>query len=288
MFDGEGNPRYSLLMLYIGPHVSIASSVALAPERAASLGATGFAIFTKNQRVWSAPALDNESIASFKAAMERHGYAPSAVLPHAGYLINPATPDEELMRKSEALFSDEAGRVVALGLDVINIHPGAYKEGEREDGLRRSAAMMDRILDTYPSLRIAVENTAGAGTVLGSTFEELDALISFTRNKDRLGVTLDTAHLFGAGYDVREDITGVMDSFLSRFGRDKLYGMHLNDSKVPLSSHKDRHESLGLGLIGLEPFLQIVRMEAASGIPLVLETPDESRWKDEIATLLPA
>lgn len=286
LFDGEGNPRYSLSMLYIGPHVSIASSVALAPERASALGATGFAIFTKNQRVWSAAALEDESIAAFRTAMERHGYSPDAVLPHAGYLINPATPDEDLRRKSEALFSDEAGRVITLGLSTINIHPGAYKEGERRDGLERSAAMMDRILDAYPTLRIAVENTAGAGTVLGSTFEELDQLISLSRNKDRLGITLDTAHLFGAGYDVKEDITGVMESFLSRFGRDKLYGMHLNDSKVPLSSHKDRHESLGLGLIGMEAFMEIVRMDAADGIPLVLETPDDSRWKDEIATLL--
>ena len=275
-------------MLYIGPHVSIASSVALSPERASALGATGFAIFTKNQRVWNAPPIDEGSISSFRIAMERHGYPSEAVLPHAGYLINPATPDKELMARSEALFLDEAGRVAALGLEVINIHPGAYKEGDRREGLKRSAAMMDRILDTYPGLRIAIENTAGAGTILGSTFEELDQLISFASSKDRLGITLDTAHLFGAGYDVKDDITGVLDSFISRFGKDKLYGMHLNDSKAPLSSNKDRHESLGLGLIGIEPFKEIVRMDAADGIPLVLETPDESRWKDEISLLLHA
>ena len=148
--------------------------------------------------------------------------------------------------------------------------------------------MLDAVLDTYPDLRISVENTAGAGTVLGSEFEELDAILSEARNNDRMGITLDTAHLYGAGYDVKNDIGGVIGSFLSRFGEEKLYGMHLNDSKVPLASHKDRHESLGCGLIGLEPFLEIVRMKAADSIPLILETPDENRWKDEISLLLQA
>ena len=163
-----------------------------------------------------------------------------------------------------------------------------YKEGSREDGMKRSAWMLDQVLSAFPSLRIAIENTAGAGTILGSSFEELDGIISGSACKDRIGITIDTAHLFGAGYDVRNDIQGIMDSFFSRFGKEKLYGMHLNDSKVPLSSRKDRHESLGKGLIGLEPFMEIVRMDEVQGLPLVLETPDESAWAEEIRTLLRA
>ncbi len=273
-------------MLYIGPHVSIASSIAFAPTRAKSFGATGFAIFTKNQRIWSAPPLAEEAISGFKAAMEENGYISKAVLPHAGYLINPATPDKELWVKSKALFEDESDRVLALGLSCINIHPGAFREGKKEDGFKRSAKMLDAVLETRPTLSIAIENTAGAGTILGSTFEELDAIISASRFSERLGITIDTAHLYGAGYDVKNDISSILASFFSRFGKEKLYGMHLNDSKASLSSHKDRHESIGKGLIGKDAFLEIVKMKEVQDIPLILETPDETAWSEEIRLLL--
>ena len=275
-------------MLYIGPHVSIAKDISLAPERAHELGATGFAIFTKNQRVWSAAPLSEESIASFRNTIMKYGYTPRSILPHAGYLINPASPDKELWEKSLGLFLDEAARTVSLSLDTINIHPGAYKEGSKEEGIKRCAAMMDEVLDRTPGLRIAIENTAGAGTILGSSFEELDALLSAAKEKDRIGFTLDTAHLFGSGYDVASDSDGVLDAFASRFGSGKLYGMHLNDSKVPLGSHKDRHESIGKGLIGRDAFLAIVKRTDVQNIPLVLETIDESLWKEEVSLLLSA
>ena len=273
-------------MLYIGPHVSISGSVAFAADRAHELGATGFAIFTKNQRQWKSPALKEEDIAAFKAKLEEYGYTKNAILPHAGYLINPASPDPELRSKSIALFQEEASRLEALGLDVINIHPGAFKEGDRTDGIRRCAAALDEVLSAHPTVRIAVENTAGAGTILGSTFEELDMILSEVKASDRVGFTLDTAHLFGSGYNVRDDVNKVLDEFFSRFSPEKLYGMHLNDSKVPLASNKDRHDSIGLGLIGEECFKAIVRRKEVRGIPLILETPDETRWAEEIKMLL--
>ena len=273
-------------MLYIGPHVSISGSVAFAADRAHELGATGFAIFTKNQRQWKSPALKEEDIAAFKAKLEEYGYTKNAILPHAGYLINPASPDPELRAKSIALFQEEASRLEALGLDVINIHPGAFKEGDRTDGIRRCAAALDEVLSAHPTVRIAVENTAGAGTILGSTFEELDMILSEVKASDRVGFTLDTAHLFGSGYNVRDDVNKVLDEFFSRFSPEKLYGMHLNDSKVPLASNKDRHDSIGLGLIGEECFKAIVRRKEVRGIPLILETPDETRWAEEIKMLL--
>ena len=275
-------------MRFIGPHVSIKENISSAVGRAAALGATGFAIFTKNQRIWHAPQLKDEDAQSFRLEMARHGFMPDAVLPHAGYLINPATPDKELQGKSLALFLDEASRCLRLGLSTINIHPGAYKEGNREDGIRRASEMIDTVLRSTDGIKVAVENTAGAGTILGSSFEELDALLSSAKEKDRIGFTLDTAHLYGAGYDVKEKAEEILDSFASRFGKEKLLGMHLNDSKVPLSSAKDRHESIGLGLIGTEAFHIIVRHPITEGIPLILETPDESRWKAEIEMLITA
>ena len=272
-------------MLYIGPHVSISGSVALAVERAHSLGATGFAMFSKNQRMWKSPAIKDEEINDFKNNMKKYGYSPSAVLPHAGYLINPATPDEELEKKSRELFMLEMERLNKLGLGVINIHPGAYKEGERKDGILRSARMIDSVLEAYPSMRVAVENTAGAGTIIGSKFEELEEILENIKNSDRVGFTLDTAHLYGAGYDVKNNIDGILDSFFARFGN-RLYGMHLNDSKVPLASNKDRHDNLGKGLIGIEAFKEIVRRKEVQDIPLILETPDETLWENEIRELL--
>lgn len=273
-------------MRYIGPHVSISESIALSVTRAHDLGATGFALFTKNQRQWKSAPLKEEDIVAFRRNLENCGYPVKALLPHAGYLINPATPDPELRAKSEALFLDEAARLGQLGIPVINIHPGAYKEGTLSEGIVRCAEMLDKVLDANPDFHIAVENTAGAGTIIGSTFEELETILSNTRNHDRIGFTLDTAHLFGAGYDVKGDPDKVLDDFFSRLGAEKLYGMHLNDSKVPLASNKDRHDNLGCGLIGKEAFLAIVRRKEVQDIPLILETPDESRWGEEIKELL--
>lgn len=275
-------------MLFIGPHVSISGSISLAVERAFALKATGFALFTKNQRQWNCPALEDKDIYLFKENIKKYGYSFKSILPHAGYLINLATPDDALMKKSLDLFLIEAERVTRLGIDRINIHPGAYKEGDRIDGIKRCARMVDIVLDRFPSLSVAIENTAGAGTIIGNTFEDLARILENARNKNRIGFTLDTAHLYGAGFDVKNDIDGILDRFLSIFGRNKLYGMHLNDSKVPLSSNKDRHGNLGLGLIGKEAFLEIVRRDEVQDIPLILETPNEELWSDEIRELLDA
>ncbi|MBQ0071192.1 MAG: deoxyribonuclease IV [Spirochaetales bacterium] len=275
-------------MLYIGPHVSISESIALSVERAHALGATGFALFTKNQRQWKSSPLKEEEIALFQKNLTALGYSPKALLPHAGYLINPATPDPELRAKSEALFLEEVKRLVQLGIDVINIHPGAYKEGSVEEGIQRTSAMLDTVLEANPDFRIAVENTAGAGTILGSSFQELSSILDHVHHQERVGFTLDTAHLFGAGYDVKGDPDKVLDEFFSYFPPEKLYGMHLNDSKVPLASNKDRHDNIGLGLIGKEAFLEIVKRPEVQEKPLILETPDESLWSEEIKELLDA
>lgn len=275
-------------MIFIGPHVSISESVLLSPARAEATGATGFAIFTKNQRVWKAPALKEEDVTAFRNNLKEKGFCPEAVLPHAGYLINPATPDEALWEKSLSLFLEEASRTARLGLGKINIHPGAYKEGDRKDGILRAARMTDKVLEETDGVSIAIENTAGAGTILGSSFEELDMLLDAVKYPERTGFTLDTAHLYGAGYDVKGDPASILDSFCARFGSEKLFGMHLNDSMVALGSRKDRHAPLGEGYIGKEAFLEIVRHPATDDIPLILETPDEAKWPEEVSYLLSA
>ena len=273
-------------MLYIGPHTSISGSVGNAPSRAHSLGATGFAIFTRNQRTWAIKPLSVEDSDLFKAEMEKYGYTKECVLPHAGYLINPATYKEDLWEKSRNLLLEEGRRTLQLGLDNINLHPGAYTDGTPEDGMKRTARMLDEVLDELPGLTLCLENTAGSGTILGSTFEELSTILDHARNKDRIGFCLDTAHLCGSGYDVKNGIEKIMEDFEKRFGKDKLLGMHINDSKVPLSSKKDRHAPLGQGEIGMDAFKRLVRLDIVQNKPLVLETPDETRWPMEINTLL--
>lgn len=273
-------------MLFIGPHVSISGSIDQSLDRAKALGATGFALFTKNQRQWNSKPLSAEEISLFKSKLDEYGYTKNSLLPHAGYLINPASPDEELRAKSLNLFLEEANRLELLGLNIINIHPGAYKEGDSIDGIKRTSTMLDEVLSAHPNIKIAVENTAGAGTILGSTFEELALILENVKQRDRVGFTLDTAHLYGAGFDVKNEINTILDKFFSIFGEEKLYGMHLNDSKVPLSSHKDRHDNLGVGLIGKPAFLEIVRRKEVQDIPLILETPNEELWAGEIAELL--
>ena len=273
-------------MLYIGPHTSISGSVGNAPSRAHALGATGFAIFTRNQRTWAIKPLSEEDSDLFRSEMQRLGYTKDAVLPHAGYLINPATCRDELWAKSRDLLIEEGSRTLQLGLDKINLHPGAYTEGTPHEGMKRTALMLDEVLDRLPGLTLVVENTAGSGTVLGSRFEELSEILDNARNRDRIRFCLDTAHLCGAGYDVRNGIERIMEEFASRFGADRLAGMHINDSKVPLASRKDRHAPLGQGEIGLDAFRRLVRLDIVDGKPLILETPDETRWPDEISTLL--
>lgn len=274
-------------MLLIGPHVSIAKDISLAVERAHEKGATGFAIFTKNQKVWSAKPLEKGSIEKFRKNLEKYSYLTSSILPHAGYLINPATARKELRDKSLELLVDEGLRTNQLGINVLNLHPGAYVEGDREEGIRRVALFLDEALERLPEeVTLAIENTAGAGTVLGDSLEELEKIIGLSRYPERLGITLDTMHLFGAGYDVGGDIDSIMDEFISRFGKSKLKGMHLNDSMVPRASHKDRHASLGKGLIGLEAFKRLVGRSEVQDIPLILETPNEELWQEEISILL--
>ncbi len=286
-FSYERKMLVSVKMLYIGPHVSISKDISLSPARAAEKGAGAFAIFTKNQKIWKAKPLEESSIEEFKKNLARFGYSGNKVLAHAGYLINPATPDALLRKKSLDLLKEEISRCISLGLNKLNIHPGAFIEGEREDGIIRAASFFDEALEENNFL-LSIENTSASGTNLGGDLRELLKLIETSKYGERMGVTLDTAHLYGYGYDVKNNASAILDDAGSLFGRNKIFGMHLNDSKAPLASRKDRHESIGKGLIGLDAFMEITASSIVQDKPLILETPDEQSWAEEIRMLTSA
>jgi deoxyribonuclease-4 len=276
-------------MYFIGPHVSIAGGVANAPLNAKGLGATGFGLFVKNQRQWTAAPYLAADVEAFKKQMAADGYTPAQVLPHAGYLINLANPDESAHAKSMAALMDELNRCMALGLDKLNLHPGSHlRLITPQAACDRIATSINAALAQTRGVAVVIENTAGSGGNLGSSFEELKAMIDGINDKGRVGICLDTAHTFAAGFDIRtrDGFLKTMEHFDKTVGMKYLRGMHLNDSKAGLNSHVDRHESLGAGLLGIDVFTCIMKDKRFENIPLVLETPNEEIWAQEIQQLL--
>lgn len=276
-------------MRFIGPHVSAAGSPASAVANAQALGATGFALFVKNQRQWVGKPLAEGDIQAFRQAMAEAGYTAAQVLPHAGYLINLANPEPEMHAKSMASFLDELHRCEALGLDRLNLHPGSHlKKLAPEAACDRVAESINRALAETQGVTVVIENTAGQGAYLGSQPEELARIIAGVEDKTRIGFCIDTAHTFAAGFDIREPdaFRAFLDSLDQVIGLTYLRGMHLNDSKGALGSHLDRHEVLGQGFLGWPLFEAIATDPRLQNLPLILETPDVSRWADETARLL--
>jgi len=277
-------PRY-----FIGPHVSAGGGVSNAPLNAHALNATGFALFTKNQRQWSAPPLAAAEAAAFRKQMQACGYTPAQVMPHAGYLINLASPNPAAHAQSIAAFLDEARRCIALGLDKLNVHPGSHlRIIPPAAACARTAAALNTVLAQTDGITLVIENTAGSGGNIGASFDDLSRILDGVDTPARVGFCLDTAHAFAAGHDIRtrDGFLDMMDAFDKHIGRAFLKGMHLNDSRSGLASRVDRHETLGNGALGLEPFTCIMRDDRFAGIPLILETPDPARWPDEIQSLL--
>lgn len=275
-------------MKYFGAHVSASGGVENAVKNAKDIGATAFALFTKNQRQWLAPILTEEQIATFKAAMTEAGYQAWQVLPHDSYLINLGHPEEEGLEKSRESFFEEMRRCELLGLDRLNFHPGSHlKKISEEESLNRIAESINMALERTKGVTAVLENTAGQGSNLGYRFEHLAYIIERVEDKSRVGVCLDTCHSFAAGYDLRtkEACDATFAEFDRIVGFNYLRGMHLNDAMKPLGSRVDRHSPLGDGEIGWECFKYIAADSRFDNIPLVLETPDEARWAEEIAKL---
>ena len=275
-------------MKYFGAHVSASGGVENAPHNAKAIGATAFALFTKNQRQWLAPALTQEQCERFKAACAECGYAPHQILPHDSYLINLGHPDEDGLQKSRESFFEEMQRCELLGLDRLNFHPGSHLKRISDEGsLDRIAESINMALERTKGVTAVLENTAGQGSNLGYKFEHLAYIIDRVEDKSRVGVCLDTCHSFAAGYDLRtkEACDATFAEFDRVVGFKYLRGMHLNDAMRPLGSHIDRHSPMGEGEIGIECFKYIASDPRFDNIPLILETPDEERWAQEIAQL---
>jgi deoxyribonuclease-4 len=273
---------------FVGAHVSASGGVFNAVKNAEAIGAKAFALFTKNQRQWVAKPLDSEVIDKFKRALDDSGILPKHILPHDSYLINLGHPEDEKRDKSMDAFLDEVQRCSLLGLDRLNFHPGSHLKKIDEDVcLDRIAEAINVTLDKTSGVNLVMENTAGQGSNLGWKFEHLAHIIDKVEDKNRVGVCIDTCHMFTAGYDIRtrETYDKTWEEFDKIVGFKYLMGMHINDSKPDLGSHVDRHHSLGLGKIGLDAFKFIMNDERIDDIPLILETIDDSIWKQEIELL---
>lgn len=286
---------------FVGAHCSASGGVYNAITNAQEIGAKAFALFTKNQRQWVAKDFDTETIDKFKRTLDDSGILPKHVLPHDSYLINLGHPEVEKLEKSRMAFIDELQRCEQLGLDRLNFHPGSHLEKvSKKDKENREimkpiedtcldvvAESINIALDKTSGVSAVLENTSGQGSNLGWRFEHLAHIIDKVEDKSRVGVCIDTCHMFTAGYDIRtKDVyDATWEEFEKIVGFKYLMGMHINDSKPPLGSHVDRHHSLGKGEIGLDAFRFIMNDKRMDDIPLVLETIDSTIWKEEIELL---
>lgn len=268
--------------------MSASGGVENAPVNAAAIGAKAFALFTKNQRQWVSPPLSAKSIEAFKAACERYGFAPHQILPHDSYLINLGHPEADGLEKSRTAFIDEMSRCEQLGLDRLNFHPGStLGKISDEECMARIAESINIALDETHGVTAVIENTAGQGSNIGYRFEQLRYIIDLVEDKSRVGVCIDTCHAYSAGYDLStvEACDDTFAEFDRVIGFGYLRGMHLNDSMKAKGSRVDRHNNIGMGTLGQAVFAYVAADDRFDDMPLCLETPDESRWADEIAML---
>lgn len=275
-------------MKYIGAHVSASGGVENAVINAKNIDANGFALFTKNQRQWITKPLTQKSINRFKELIKEYNFSTDGILPHDSYLINLGHPEEEKRKKSLDAFIDEIKRVEELGLKYLNFHPGSHlKKISEEECLDLIIESINFAIKESDSAILVLETTAGQGSNLGYKFEHLAYIIDRVEDKSRIGVCIDTAHIFAAGYDIRtkEAYEKTMDEFDKIIGFKYLKGMHINDSKAKFASRVDRHHSLGKGEIGLDAFKFIMQDKRINNIPLILETIEPSLWEEEIKIL---
>ena len=262
-------------LLHIGVQNSINNSL--------HIGGNSFALFLKSQRKWTSPPLAPEARDQFKAFCLEHKYdAAKHVLPHGSYLVNLAQADAEKADQAYACFLDDLQRCEALGIKLYNFHPGNTGPYPRPEAIARIAGQLNKAHKATKTVVTVLENMAGAGNVIGSTWEDLRDIIALVEDKSRVGVCIDTCHSFAAGYDLRsaEEFKKTMDSFSSVVGLSYLKALHLNDSKAPLSSNRDLHANIGTGFLGLRAFHNVVNYGPFQDLPMVLETPIDKKGPD--------
>ncbi len=275
-------------MKYVGAHVSAAGGVENAPLNAAKIGAKAFALFTKNQRQWHAKPLSVASIDHFKQNCADLGYEPEHILPHDSYLINLGHPEAAGLAKSRDAFLDEFRRCEQLGLRYLNFHPGSHlRKISESECLKKIAHSINMVLDRTQGVTAVIENTSGQGSNVGYRFEHLAEIIGQVEDKTRVGVCLDTCHSYTSGYDIktRAAYETTIKAFDRIVGLAYLKGLHLNDCKKTLGSRVDRHASIGKGMLGVEPFGFLMADPRLDHLPLILETPNDALWPEEIELL---
>jgi deoxyribonuclease-4 len=275
-------------MHLVGAHVDAEGGVQNAPLNAHAIDCRAFALFTRNQRRWTAPALSDDTIAAFKANCLSCGYLPEHILAHDSYLINLGSPDAAARERSLEAFVDEMTRCEQLGIPSLNCHPGNHMGGNDEEGcMRLIAGCINHALSQTRGVSVVLENTSGQGTSVGFRFEHLAYIIEHVTDQSRVGFCIDTCHAFCAGYEIRttEGWERTMREADRAIGLRFLRGMHLNDSMHELGSRKDRHELIGKGCIGRDAFRAVMRDSRLEGIPLILETPNQHGWAREIRSL---
>lgn len=275
-------------MKYIGAHVSASPGVSKAPINAHNIGAKAFALFTRNPSRWQSKPITDKEAQAFKENCAIYGYTPEQILPHDSYLINLGAPDADKLAMSREAFLDEMKRCEQLGLTMLNFHPGSHlKMMSIDDCLDLIAESINITLEKTVGVKAVIENTAGQGSNLGFSFEQLAHIIDKVEDKTRVGVCIDTCHAFAAGYDLStlEGYSETWRRFEEIVGIQYLSGMHLNDTKKGLASKVDRHEVLGKGVLGSDCFTMLMNDPRMDNIPLILETPNEELWADEIKWL---
>lgn len=270
--------------LKIGSHLSSSKGFLHMGKEAVKIGADTFQFFTRNPRGSRAKEIDEEDVKQFLVYAQEHGI--SRILAHAPYTLNACSKDEKTREFALITMEDDLRRMEYIPGNCYNFHPGSHVGQGTEEGIRQIADLLNQILKPEQHTTVLLETMAGKGTEVGRTFEELQAIIDRVELKDHLGICLDTCHVYDAGYDIVGDLDGVLQEFDRVIGMERLKAIHLNDSKNPFESHKDRHEKIGEGSIGMEAFTRIINHPDLRDLPFYLETPNElPGYADEIKRL---
>lgn len=260
-------------MFYIGCHLSASKGFAHMAKEAVSIGANTFQFFTRNPRGFAAKELSESDIEKFKTVSAEHGFG--KILAHAPYTLNPSSADERVRELALRIMKDDLARMEKVPGNLYNFHPGSHVGQGAEKGIELTAELLNGVLTENQTTTVLLETMAGKGSEIGATFEQLRAIIDRVEIKSKVGVCLDTCHVYDGGYDIAQKLEAVLDEFDAVIGLDRLCAIHLNDTKNPFASHKDRHEKIGEGYLGAEALVRVINSPRLKNLPFLLETPNE-------------